>query len=57
MKTSLINHRIPDTQPHVITHVNDLLGQSKKEGTDQETIQSSTTPDPGHHMGKYIKIQ
>ena len=25
---------------------------SKKDGKDQETIQSSTTPDPGYHMGK-----
>ena len=26
--------------------------QSKEESKDQETIQSSTTPDLGHHMGK-----
>ena len=26
--------------------------QSKKEGKDQESIQSNTTPDPDHHMGK-----
>ena len=26
--------------------------KSKEEGKDQESIQSSTTPDPGHHMGK-----
>ena len=26
--------------------------QSKKEGRDQELIQSSTTPEPGYHMGK-----
>ena len=25
---------------------------SKKDGKDQETIQSSTTPDPGYQMGK-----
>ena len=25
---------------------------SKEEGQDLESIQSSTTPDPGHHMGK-----
>ena len=30
----------------------DRLINSKKEGKDQESIQSSTTPDPGHHMGK-----
>ena len=28
--------------------------QSKKDGKDQETIQLSTTPDPGYHMGKYM---
>ena len=26
--------------------------QSKKEGQDQESIQSSTTTDPGHRIGK-----
>ena len=26
--------------------------KSKKEGNDQESIQSSTTPGPGHHMVK-----
>ena len=25
---------------------------SKKDGKDQETIQSRTTPDPGYNMGK-----
>ena len=25
---------------------------TKEEGKDQESIQSSTTPDPGHHTGK-----
>ena len=29
--------------------------KSKEEGKDQESIQSSTTPDPGHHMGKRHK--
>ena len=28
------------------------LYQSKKEGKDQESIQSNITPNPGHHMGK-----
>ena len=28
------------------------LLESKKEGKDQETVQSSTTPYPGYHMGK-----
>ena len=26
--------------------------RSKEEGKDQESIQLSTTPDPGHQMGK-----
>ena len=26
--------------------------KSKENGKDQETIQSSTTPDPGYHMAK-----
>ena len=26
--------------------------QNKKDGKDQETVQSSTIPDPEHHMGK-----
>ena len=29
-----------------------VFTQSKKEDKDQESIQSSTTPDLGHHMGK-----
>ena len=29
--------------------------KSKKDGKDQEMIQSSTTPDPGYHMGKLQK--
>ena len=28
------------------------IGQAKEEGKDQESIQSSTKPDPGHHLGK-----
>ena len=28
----------------------------KKGGKDQESIQSSTTPDPGYHMGKWQNI-
>ena len=26
--------------------------ESKEEGKDQESIQSSSTPDTGHHLGK-----
>ena len=28
------------------------IEKSKKDGKDQKMIQSSTTPDPGYHMGK-----
>ena len=28
-----------------------LKNKSKKEGKDQESIQSNTTPEPGHHKG------
>ena len=30
--------------------------ENKKEDKDQESIQSSTIPDPEHHMGKVTKI-
>ena len=29
-----------------------IIKYSKKDSKDQETTQSSTTPDPGYHMGK-----
>ena len=32
-------------------HVSQLK-KERKEGKDQESIQSSTTPDPRHHLGK-----
>ena len=31
---------------------NNSDNQSKKDGKDQELIQTSTTPKPGYHMGK-----
>ena len=31
---------------------NNALCQSEEECKDQESIQSSTTPEPGHRMGK-----
>ena len=34
------------------TDVTSKLYLSKNDGKDQETIQSSATPDPGYHMGK-----
>ena len=33
-------------------HVSDMCLQSRKGGTNLESIQSSTTPDPGNRMGK-----
>ena len=33
-----------------------MLYKSKKDGKDQESIQSSTTPDPGYHMGKWQQL-
>ena len=33
-----------------------LFKKSKTEGKDQGLIQSSTTPDPGYHMGKSTRI-
>ena len=39
------------------TNSNELaqFNQSKKGSKDQESIQSSTTPVPGYHMGKWQK--
>ena len=39
--------------PDKISPVSALLAQSKEDGKDQESIQSSTTP--YHHMGKWQK--
>ena len=32
-----------------------LSFENREEGKDQESIQSSTTPDPGNRMGKWQK--
>ena len=37
------------------TKQNKLLSNESKEGIGQESIQSSTTPDPRHHIGKLQK--
>ena len=37
------------------TPLNKLQKKSKKGGKDQESIQSSTTPDIGYHIRKYKK--
>ena len=48
--------KISVSEHHMEIHKEPILTiqllESKKDGKDQETIQSSTTPDPGHHMGK-----
>ena len=41
----------------VSTSFLNLQTKSKKGGKDQKSIQSSTTPDQGHHMGKVTKTQ
>ena len=43
----------PITGPeHLLYVVLCVQYESKKESKDQESIQSSTTPDPGYQMGK-----
>ena len=45
-KVNFENEKFPSMQ-------RELIGKkSKKDSKDQESIQSSTTPVPGHHMGK-----
>ena len=37
----------------VLKNIEGITGyKSKEESKDQESIQSSTTPNPGHHMGR-----
>ena len=45
------NHK-PTPSAH---HKTITITITKKEGKDQESIQSSTTPDPGHKQGKVTK--
>ena len=40
--------KYPLRQRSESNNIGDRLKQSKKDGKDQESIQSSTTPDPGH---------
>ena len=47
------NHT-PSNRPHsrfLLSFWNNSFYSSKKGGKDQESTQSSTTPDPGYHMG------
>ena len=46
----MFNSKLSKLSGQVITM---LWGQSKKGGKDQESIQPSTTSDPGYHMGKW----
>ena len=50
-KTKLAPYK-PDVLDKMLILKTPQLKQSKEEGNDQEPIQSSTTPDPGHHVGK-----
>ena len=47
-----IGKRICNTVLHLNHRTLFIHNKSKKEGKDQETIQSSTTPDPGYHVEK-----
>ena len=38
--------------PSVYIYTSTAVVHSREEGNGQESIQSSTTPGPGHHMGK-----
>ena len=44
--------KIQQTGTRMLETVCSCFIESKKGGKDQETIQLSTTPDPGYHMGK-----
>ena len=49
----MVSDRIYDYIPLQMKVLNVVIPiLSKEEGTDQESIQSKSTPDPGHHMGK-----
>ena len=37
---------------NILMHLCYRCYKRKREGKDQESIQSGTTPDPGHHLGK-----
>ena len=47
----------PNPRPMFVVKAHKMFSshKSKKGCKDQETIQSSTTPDPGYHMGKLQK--
>ena len=45
---SFISPKYPLPQRSESNNIDDWLIQSKKDGKDQESIQSSTTPDPGY---------
>ena len=51
-KLTLCMIRVSFDQKRVQLSRNPFWYKSKKEDKDQNSIQSSTTPDPGHHMRK-----
>ena len=48
MQFSFFSPKHPPPQRSESNNIGDWLMQSKKDGKDQESIQSSTTPDPGY---------
>ena len=55
MKANKLQVVAPENRKEVRFHApySGILGvESKKEGKDQKSMQSRTTPDPGHHIGK-----
>ena len=50
--SAFFSPKYPLAQRSESNNIGDWLIQSKKDGKDQESIQSSTTPDPGYQMGK-----
>ena len=48
LQFSFFSPKYPLRQRSEANNIGDWLIQSKKDGKDQESIQSSTTPDPGY---------
>ena len=46
--SAFFSQKYPQPQHSKSNNIGDWLIQSKKDGKDQESIQSSTTPDPGY---------
>ena len=55
IKGAKINKQMREQKTIAVNGEKNWHNKSKEEGKDQEWIQSSTTPCPGHHMGKWEK--